>query len=204
MAGDSSVTVWLGGVKAGDERAVDKLWDRYFRRLVGLAAKRLPLNSRRDSDEEDVALSAFRSFCGRAARGQFPALSDRDDLWLLLASITVRKVVSVIRRRSCLKRGGGAVVGESALLEIAAVSGEGLSLFLGRDPSPELAAQLADDYERLMAALGDESLRVVARMKMEGHSTEEVAERLGVSSRTVDRKLRLIRNIWGEHAPGEA
>jgi hypothetical protein len=30
MAGDSSVSVWLDGVKAGDERATRRLWDRYF------------------------------------------------------------------------------------------------------------------------------------------------------------------------------
>ena len=32
-------------------------------------------------DEEDVAISAFQSFCERAARGQFPKLNDRNDLW---------------------------------------------------------------------------------------------------------------------------
>ena len=203
MAADSSVMVWIDGMKAGDERSARKLWDRYFARLVRLAAKRLPHNARRDADEEDVALSAFHSFCDRAARDQFPQLSDRDDLWRLLAVITLRKVVAVVRRRSCLKRGAGVVVSESGLVEGPDTEAEGLARLLDRAPSPEIATQLAEDYERLMRRLGDETLRVIARMKLEGHGNEEIASRLRVSSRTVDRKLQLIRVIWQEYAPGE-
>jgi DNA-directed RNA polymerase specialized sigma24 family protein len=204
MADDGAVTFLIEGVKTGDEGATRKLWDRYFQRLVRLAARRLPQHSRRDADEEDVALSAFHSFCARAARDQFPALSGRDDLWRLLAAITTRKAAGLFRRRSRLKRGGGVVVGESALLDGLGGDGEGMARLLGRTPGPEIAAQMAEDFERLMEALGDETLRRIARMKMEGHSTGEVAERLGVTTRTVDRKLQLIRAIWEAHAAVEA
>jgi DNA-directed RNA polymerase specialized sigma24 family protein len=203
MVSGSSVTVWLDRVKAGDEWATHKLWDRYFERLVRLASRRLPRHARRDSDGEDVALSAFQSFCHRAARDQFPALSARDDLWRLLAVITARKVTGVVRRRSRLKRGGGIVVGESALLESSGKGEKGLDQLLGRDPTPEVAAQFAEDYKRLMDELGDEALRVVARLKLEEHSSAEIAARLGTSSRTIDRKLKLIRRIWEKHASSE-
>ena len=46
-------------------------------------------------DEEDIAISAFRSFCDRAGKGQFPDLADRDHLWRVLFAITVRKAVSI-------------------------------------------------------------------------------------------------------------
>ena len=46
---------------------------------------------RRAADEEDVALSAFDSFCRGAEQGRFPQLDGRDDLWHLLVVITVRK-----------------------------------------------------------------------------------------------------------------
>jgi DNA-directed RNA polymerase specialized sigma24 family protein len=200
MADSGSVTLWLDGVKLRDERATAELWDRYFKRLAGLAAKRLPRSARRDADEEDVALSAFYSFCDRAARDQFLQLSDRDDLWRLLAVITQRKVVAVVRRRSCLKRGGGVVFGESALLDGSDDGAEGVAMTLGRAPSPEIAAQLAEDFKRLMEALADETLRMIALMKMEEHSSLEIAGRLGISARSVDRKLRLIREIWERHA----
>ena len=44
--------------------------------------------------------------------------------------------------------------------------------------------------------LDDETLRVVAVMKLEGHSHAEIAGRLRCSVRTVERKLALIRERW--------
>ena len=97
---DDSISRWLDGLKAGDPADIERLWDRYFHRLVGLAAARLPGHARRDFDEEDVALSAFHSFCHRAADSQFPWLDDRNDLWRLLATITARKAISRIRQQT--------------------------------------------------------------------------------------------------------
>jgi RNA polymerase sigma factor (sigma-70 family) len=195
MAGDSSVTFWLDGVKAGDDLAIGKLWDRYSRRLTRMAANRLPGHARRECDEEDVALSAFHSFCQRAGRGGFPKLAGRDDLWRILVVITARKVIGILRRQASQKRGGGLVVGESALLEDSDESRVGLAQFLGREPSPEMAAELAEDYERLLESLGDDTLRAIALMRLGGHSSVEIAERLGTSPRTIDRKLHVIRKI---------
>ena len=79
---------------------------------------------------------------------------------------------------------------------------EGMAQFLGREPTPEDAAQFAEDYERLLARLGDETLRTIALSKLEGHTNEEIAAELGTSPRTVDRKLNLIRKIWEEEGTG--
>jgi DNA-directed RNA polymerase specialized sigma24 family protein len=203
MAGDDSVTRWLDGVKAGDDLAIQKLWDRYFQRLTRLAAKRLPAHARRDIDEEDVALSAFHRFCDDVGRGKFPQLTCRDDLWRLLVVITSRKVVGLFRHRGRRKRGGGMVVGESALLDGRDVSGEGLAQFLGREPSPELAAELADDYQRLLNALGSNTLRTIAVKRLEGHTIGEISRSLEISPRSVERKLKMIRMIWEGIALGE-
>ena len=69
---------------AGDEPAAAKLWQRYYERLVRLACKKLGSHPARAADEEDVAVSAFQSFCQRATGEPFPNLHDRDDLWHLL------------------------------------------------------------------------------------------------------------------------
>lgn len=79
--------------------------------------------------------------------------------------------------------------------------GEGMAQFLTAEPTPEDAAQFADDYERLLAKLGDETLRRIALRKLEGYTTIEIAAEIGTSSRTVDRKLNLIRAIWDREAP---
>ncbi len=56
---DDSVSQWIDGLKAGDAAAAAKLWRRYYRRLVGLARKKLGDRPRRVADEEDVVLRNY-------------------------------------------------------------------------------------------------------------------------------------------------
>jgi DNA-directed RNA polymerase specialized sigma24 family protein len=196
MSHENSVTVWIDGVKAGDGDDIARLWERYFGRLVRLAGARLPANARRSFDEEDVALSAFRDFCDRAGRGQFPQLDDRDDLWRLLATITVRKALETIRHQSRQKRGSGRVLGESALLGGEKPGDEAVFEVLSREPRAEEVASFAEDYARFLDRLNDPTLRQIAQRRLEGFSSVEIATELNVSTKTVDRKLQLIRAIW--------
>jgi DNA-directed RNA polymerase specialized sigma24 family protein len=197
----ASVTILLKGVKAGDNADIQRLWDRYFRRLIRLAGAKLPAHCRRSFDEEDVALSAFQSFCDRAGRGQFPQLSDREDLWRLLATITVRKALDSIRRQTRQKRGGGRVLGESAMLMGDDPTNEALTEVLSKEPRPEEIAQFADDYRCFLAKLQDPVLLSIALSRLEGQSTREIAASKGVSTKTIERKLQLIRTIWSQESP---
>lgn len=69
------------------------------------------------------------------------------------------------------------------------------------DPSPEFAVELAEEYHRLLDALGDDELRRVAVRKVEGYSNQEIADEIRRSVATVERKLRLIRQIWEAARP---
>ena len=73
-----------------------------------------------------------------------------------------------------------------------------MQLIVGNDPSPEFALQVAEAIETLVAALGDKTLRTIARRKLEAYTNEEIALELNVSTRTVVRKLRRIRQEWQE------
>src|SRR6516165_5615074 len=165
---DGSVTRWIGDLVAGadPDAAAQKLWERYFDRLVHLARDRLRAGHRGPADAEDAALSAFDSFCRGAAGGRFPRLDDRDDLWSLLVTITVRKAADQLRRERRQKRGGGRVRGEQELGRAHAESG-GLDEVVGREPTPELAAMVAEQYLRLLERLADETLRRIAAWKLE-------------------------------------
>ena len=194
---DGSVTHWLGALKGGDAAAAQRLWERYFDRLVRLARAKLGAMPRGAADEEDVALSAFHSFCQGAARGRFPRLDDRDNLWRLLVTITARKALDQVRRQARQKRGGGRVlVGSAQAGGEDDTDGAGLDQVVGQEPTPQFAAMVADECRRLLAALGDETLRRVALLRMEGCSDEEIAARVDCSLRTVSRKLALIRKAW--------
>jgi DNA-directed RNA polymerase specialized sigma24 family protein len=192
---DGSITRLIARIKEGDRAASQRIWDEYFQRLVALARSRLRSTPCRAADEEDVALSAFDSFFRRAERGQFPCLDDRDDLWQLLFVLTARKAIDLARLEGRVSRGASRV---RALTDL---DGLDLDVALGREPTPELAAQAADEYRRLLDALGDDGLREVARRKMEGDSNAEIARRLGVIEKTVERKLRRIRKIWVREGP---
>jgi len=185
---EGSITRWIGSLKAGDADAARPLWEAFFRRLVGLAREHLRGTPRRAVDEEDVALSAFDSFCAGALRGRFPDLADRHNLWALLVAVTRHKCVDAVRHETRAKRGGS----------LAPAALDPHELF-ARDPSPEFAAELAEEFTARLARLdatGDSMLRVVALAKLDGDTTDEVAARLGCVRRTVERKLVLIERLW--------
>src|SRR5262245_51155633 len=196
MPDDGSITWYIAGLKRGEGDAVAALWDRYFRRLAGLARSRLRAEHRRAADEEDVALSAFDSVCRRAAEGRFPHLDDRDDLWNLLATVTLRKAWALAGHERASKRGKGAV---RALSELNATE---IERVLGGEPTPEIAALAADQFRHLLGLLTDESLRRVALRKLEGFTNVELAAELGCVEATVERKLQRIRGLWAQEAEG--
>jgi DNA-directed RNA polymerase specialized sigma24 family protein len=202
MPSKASVTHWIDQLKAGDRAAVQPLWERHFRLLVSRARAVLGSAPRRAADEEDVALSAFHSFCRGAEQGRFPRLNNRDDLWRLLLTLTGRKAAHQVRDELRAKRGGGKVSPEADLTPADDPDGEAaLARVIGSEPTPEFAAQVAEEYRRLLDKLGDADLRSVAVWQMEGDTVEEIARKLGRSERTVARKLTVIRDLWSEEAP---
>src|SRR5215468_5927517 len=104
MSPPGSVTHWLDGLRTGESVAARKLWENYFQRLVELARKKLRALPRAAADEEDVALSAFDSFCRGAEHGRFPRLEDRHDLWQVLLMLTQRKAADLIQHEAREKR----------------------------------------------------------------------------------------------------
>ena len=197
MRQDDEVTCWLSGLARGEDVAVEEIWRRYYDRLVRLARGKLAEGKRRMADEEDVALSAFHSFCRGAAAGRFPHLEDRHDLWKLLVTITARKAARQVRREMQQKRGSGGVRGESVFAgSTDREEGCGIGGVLGAEPTPEFAALAAEECERMLESLADEQLRQIALWKLEGYSNDEIAEKLQCAPRTVERKLHRIRDLW--------
>src|SRR5262249_51868532 len=161
-------------------------WERYYPLLVDLARKRLRGAPRRVADEEDVALSAFDSFYHGAAQGRFPKLDDRDDLWQLLVLITAPQACDPIQHQGPGKRDWRRVQEEGK--GDTASPGALLTGLLSQEPDPAFAAEAAESCRRLLDRLGDDQLRAIAVGKMEGHTNEEIAERLGCSPPTIERR----------------
>jgi RNA polymerase sigma factor (sigma-70 family) len=111
-------------------------------------------------------------------------LADRNDLWRLMAVLTVRKAIDLQRRR-----------------RPAAADPADLDELLSREPDPELAAEMSEEFDRLLGRLGDAQLRDIALWKVEGYTNAEIAARLGCAERSVERKLHRIRLLWDEGTP---
>ncbi len=188
---DHSVTHWLTLLKEGSHEAVGLLWERYFAQVVRVAGRKTRGLARRAVDEEDVALSAFHSFCRAAAHGDFERLENRGDLWQILLSLTIRKAID-LRRHDLAKRRSVAGQPDRGLDELL------VNDLISRDPDPAFAALVADDVQALLGRLKDDQMRHIAVRKMEGLTDVEVANDLGCSLRTVERRLELIRRTWEE------
>ncbi len=113
--------------------------------------------------------------------------------------ITARKAHNQTKRDQRLKRGGGAVRGDSAFEKLTQNGEEdGIAGIIGREPSPEFAAEAAETYRQILLALDSPVLRDIVRWKMEGCTNQEIADWLSCSVRTVERKLRLSRQKLSE------
>jgi len=202
MSSPGSVSHWIAALKGGDPTAAQPLWERYYRQLVALARKKLQSARRRAADEEDVVQNAFHSFFRAVARGCFPQLDDRDSLWRLLVTLTARKALRQLTHEQRQKRGGGTAAGPVGIYSVGPDDEAALVQVVGDEPTPDFAAQVAEECRLLLDRLGDESLRQVALWKMEGYDNDEIAEMLTCSRRTVARKLNAIRILWSkEPAP---
>jgi RNA polymerase sigma factor (sigma-70 family) len=198
MSSAGSVSNWIRRLQAGDQAVAQQLWQRYFQQLVNLARTKLRGNARQAADEEDVAITAFETFCRGAEHGRYPQLHERDGLWQLLVVITERRAIDLMRREGRLKRGGDKALGQAAVLEDDSDDEPPLAHVESREPTPEFAAQVAEECRRLLDSLQDPNLETVAVCKMEGFTHDEIAAKLGCVRRTVDRRLALIRRIWQE------
>lgn len=93
-------------------------------------------------------------------------------------------------------RGSGNVRGHSIVGNVADRELGGFDQFTGRDPSPAFLLMVEERHHELLRRLRDDTLRQVALLRMEGYANEEIAARLTISLRSVERKLRLIREEW--------
>lgn len=199
MNNPGSVTTWAGLLRQGDPAAAQRLWERYYARLLELAQAKLRGLPKRVADEEDVALSAFHAFIRAAAAERLPKLQDRDDLWRTLVLITAGKAVDERRRQNSQKRGGGQIIlGTPATQD--SVDWAAMETMIGEEPDPAFAAEVMEQFQGLLTRLADDGLREIALLKLEGYTNDEIAERLECSPRSVTRRLTVIRRVWEEEA----
>jgi RNA polymerase sigma factor (sigma-70 family) len=189
MPDPQPVSHWIDLVKQGRDSAAKHLWEFYYDRLVTSVRRRLFGSNRGVSDEDDIIVSVFDSFCVAVKQGRFPDLTDRDDLWRLLLTMAARKVIDK-RRHDQRQRRGGAT--RTLSLDDPDLAPD-IQAAIGREPSPEMVVMMEESVKEFLSHLGGGSLQELAGAKLEGYSNAELAVRFACSERTIERRLHLIR-----------
>lgn len=197
---DEPVTLWMRQLEEGQSEAAQPLWNHFCQKLMALADKRLSPKLRQTYDREDAAVSAFHSLCRVISDRRQTDLGDRVNLWRLLVTITERKIANRVRDEHRDKRNLHRTVNESCLVDSEG-RGSGFDKLPGREPSPEFAAEFADLCNSLLESLDDDILRQIAQLTLKNYNPDEISKMLGVSRRTVERKLLIIRGRWKQRMP---
>jgi RNA polymerase sigma-70 factor (ECF subfamily) len=183
MGPDDSFDCLMTRLRAGDDDAAAEVFNRFARRLIGLARSRLDHLIRGKVDPEDILQSVYRSFFLRHAAGDFH-LDGWDGLWGMLTVITVRKCDY---RRKFFRAARRDVERE------ATPRGDGPTFEAAtREPTPAEAAELAEIVERLMRELVGREKDILA-LSLQGYNNVEISAQVRRTERTVQRVLKRVR-----------
>jgi len=196
------LSLYLEDVRRGDPDAVGEVTRRLMPRIVRVLERKL--RGLRAADPEEVAGSVFLSLWHHAGDGRFGAdtLSDSDDLWRWLMRVADHKAIDYARRERAAKRGGGRIRGEGSVWKGEDGQAGGLDRVDSGALSPLELAAFTDTLESLMAALPNDLTREVVVGRLEARTSGEIAQIVGVSPKTVKRKIAGVRNLICSGAVG--
>lgn len=186
--GPDEISLLLHEMRNGSEVAATKLWEFYLERLLSVSKRKLSNFNSGMADEEDVAVTAFHSFVKRIRRGDYSRVNNRDEAWKMLAVIAVRKSINLVRNANCKRRSNP----DHTAAENLEVCTDKTEL------QPDAIAMISESIEYLLGILDSDELREIAMLKVAGFTNLEIANRLGRSVATVERRLKLIRVTWEE------
>ncbi|MEW4561528.1 ECF-type sigma factor [Bremerella sp. JC770] len=192
----NSVTLWMRNLESTqDSESAAPLFERYFPRVARYVRRKLGKTTRRVVDEEDIAIATMHVCLDKIQRGMLTALSNREQLWRMMATVASRQVIDLRRRVYANCRGGGTVRGESVFFH---EDGSGISQVADKQSPIDSYDNLREDVRAFVASLEDDNLRKIAELSLAGLDTSEISKRVGRTRRTVQRRLRMLHDAWQE------
>ena len=193
------------------DRQLDGLGEivrRFYPRLRALAKRRLERERIAESlYEPDEALnSALSKMIFLVLSGRVESIDGVDGFWRLYRKILAWKIMTASDRLDALKRGGPGIRktsrsgvaterSDEALGPVADAVPDDLDLFKSNLLPADVMAISGEVTERLIDLLQPD-LQSVVRMRLDGRTIPQMAAVFGVSPRSVDRMLEMIRRIW--------
>lgn len=169
-------------MKLNDDQINDLLRE-YLPKIIRLAEGRINSRYKSRFDADDVAATVCRTVFRRISEGKF-TFDDDKSLWRQLVTVTLRRLSSKIRHEDAEKRAAGNTK----------QSDDELLMGISKEPNPSEAVAFIDLIEQVSQQL-DETGRRVLELRMASFDYAEIAEELGVSDRTVGRKIQLIKEL---------
>ncbi len=218
---DDSSSALLRDFLGGDADAIAAVMSRYYETMANMAAHMIRAYRVDPSilDRDDaVSITLFRLWRAIQNNRGF-VLETTGDFWRIFRLAIERNVLHARARGARLKRGGR--TGRTAFGSLSAneATGAGQSsapksyrrrisnpenLPSGMLP-PDVCSIADDEAARLLSLLDDPVLKAVVIWRSENYTTAEIAHRLGITTRSVRRKLALIRATWAlERGDGRA
>jgi len=175
------------------EDTIDRLVASYLPKVIRLAEFKIAPGLRHRIEPEDLGGSVMRTVFRRKAEGRFH-FEDEESLWKQLVVITLRRVANKVRDAKAQKRGGGRAT--VTLDEMITTS---------ESPDPSHAAELLEIVSKIGEQLDDVG-RCIFEMRMAGYDHAEIAAELKCSTKTIQRKVNLIKQLFSEilNLPDEA
>lgn len=181
----------LARARAGDQAALEQLARQYEPKLRIVARVLLGPALRPYLDSMDLVQSVHRSLLAGLQDEKFD-FSAPDNLLALALTMVRRKAARQWRHLQRQKRLEGRADEPGDLAGLLASLGS-------TAPGPEKTAQFNDQLRRLCDHL-DQAERRILEMRLQGHTTAEIAEELGISH--VALRVRLTRLRQRLHAVG--
>jgi RNA polymerase sigma factor (sigma-70 family) len=174
----------MGEIAAGSESAVEKLLGLYGDHLCRAVRRRLNRALRPKFDTSDFVQAVWASFF--CDRGQLAQFEHSGQLVAFLTKVASNKVVDECRHQ--LQTQKADVTRERSLSDDTSQE----IRIPGREPAPSQVAIMHEQWER-MADEVPSRYRQILELRAVGETQEEIASRLGVSEKTVNRVLRKLR-----------
>lgn len=171
---------------AGDETVAVEIYERYQRRMLALADRKIGPHLRQKIQPESIVVTVFRSVMMGLAAGKYQ-LPENGSLWNLMAYLTNRKILKRNDVVKSVKRGGR--------VEMHGQPPNGLVESASREPTPDEAAAFAEQLQVIRSRLKPDTFAVL-EMLMDDYKIGEIAERQQVSRWSIRRRLDGIKNVF--------
>lgn len=183
MASDDSFNDVLERCRQKDAAAFEKVYQRFFNRLIALAWNNLDPRLRQKAGPEDMAQSALGTIWRRIGEGQFN-LGSWDGLWSLLARATIYKCRKWADHFHADRRNVNQEIYPS--LEESAMN------LIDNAPTPFEALVLVETIEKMQNGLSELEQKIV-QLSLESMEPAEISAKLTCTLSKVYRVRKFIK-----------